>query len=159
MAKNQTTRRFWVLAYTLKFRDEEGDWPQVHRTAYATEAEAIAARAAMSRPEAYHINVVEMPASEQTAAPDAVMSAMDTETGPLPDAVVAAWETLATNEQTTKSVITIELGKEDDGRWIADIPSLPGCMAYGSTCEYAKAAVLALAARVLSDREYHNEPK
>ena len=65
----------------------------------------------------------------------------------------------AERSETTRSIITIELVLEADGRWIADIPDLPGCLVYGSTREYAKASVLALAARILSDMEYHNEPK
>jgi predicted RNase H-like HicB family nuclease len=40
--------------------------------------------------------------------------------------------------------ITIELEKEDDGRWIAEIPDLPGVMAYGSTRKQALLAVEAL---------------
>ena len=33
----------------------------------------------------------------------------------------------------------LELEQEDDGRWLADFPSLPGVMAYGSTPEEARA--------------------
>ena len=41
--------------------------------------------------------------------------------------------------------IAIVLGQEDDGRWWADIESMPGVMAYGSTREAAISAVRALA--------------
>ena len=47
---------------------------------------------------------------------------------------------------------TIELEREDDGRWIAEIPELPGVMAYGDTRIKAVAAVEALALRVLAER-------
>ena len=39
----------------------------------------------------------------------------------------------------------IEIDREDDGRWIADIPELPGVMCYGTTKEEAVSAVEALA--------------
>lgn len=46
----------------------------------------------------------------------------------------------------------IEFEREDDGRWIAEIPELPGVMAYGATRGEAEAAVEALALRVIADR-------
>ena len=46
----------------------------------------------------------------------------------------------------------IEIEREADGRWIAEIPSLPGVMAYGRSRKEAVAAVEALALRVLADR-------
>jgi len=46
----------------------------------------------------------------------------------------------------------IEFGREDDGRWIAEIHDLPGVMAYGATKDEAEAAVEALALRVIADR-------
>lgn len=46
----------------------------------------------------------------------------------------------------------IELDREEDGRWIAEIGSLPGVMAYGKTKEEAVAKAKALALRVLADR-------
>ena len=46
----------------------------------------------------------------------------------------------------------IELEREDDGRWIAEIPELPGVLAYGATEQAAIAAAEALALRVLADR-------
>ena len=53
--------------------------------------------------------------------------------------------------------LVIELDREDDGRWIAEIPSLPGVMAYGETRDGALRAVEALALRVLADRLEHGE--
>ena len=48
--------------------------------------------------------------------------------------------------------LEIELDREDDGRFIAEIASLPGVLAYGATEEEAKARVEALALRVLADQ-------
>jgi predicted RNase H-like HicB family nuclease len=45
----------------------------------------------------------------------------------------------------------IELDREQDGRWIAEIGSLPGVMAYGKSKQEAVAKVKALALRVLAD--------
>jgi predicted RNase H-like HicB family nuclease len=46
----------------------------------------------------------------------------------------------------------IELEQEEDGRWIAEIPSLPGVMTYGATQEEALTAAQTLARRVLAER-------
>jgi predicted RNase H-like HicB family nuclease len=46
----------------------------------------------------------------------------------------------------------IELDREEDGRWIAEIASLPGVMGYGKTKPEAAAKVKALALRVLADQ-------
>ena len=51
----------------------------------------------------------------------------------------------------------IELEREADGRWIAEVPALPGVMAYGKTRAEAVAAVKALALRALADRLEHGE--
>lgn len=53
-------------------------------------------------------------------------------------------------EGTVES-IPILVGREEDGRWWADIESMPGVMAYGATREEAIAAVRALALRVAAD--------
>lgn len=55
----------------------------------------------------------------------------------------------------------IEFDQEDDGRWLAEIPELPGVMAYGKTKKDAEVAVTALALRVIADRaeEAHKPPK
>lgn len=47
---------------------------------------------------------------------------------------------------------TIELEREDDGRWLAEIPELPGVMTYGRTHDDAVARVQALALRVIAER-------
>jgi predicted RNase H-like HicB family nuclease len=48
--------------------------------------------------------------------------------------------------------LTIEVDREDDGRWIAEVPDLPGVMAYGESRDQAIAHAEALALRVLADR-------
>jgi predicted RNase H-like HicB family nuclease len=53
--------------------------------------------------------------------------------------------------------LTIELDREEDGRWIAEIKELSGVMCYGRSREEAKANVQALAFRVLADRLEHGE--
>lgn len=47
--------------------------------------------------------------------------------------------------------IPITVGREDDGRWWADVESMPGVVAYGVTREQAITAVRALALRVAAD--------
>jgi predicted RNase H-like HicB family nuclease len=51
----------------------------------------------------------------------------------------------------------IEIEREDDGRWIAEIPDLPGVIAYGNSRNEAISKVEALALRVLADRLEHGE--
>jgi predicted RNase H-like HicB family nuclease len=46
----------------------------------------------------------------------------------------------------------IEYEREEDGRWIAEVPKLPGVMAYGATADEAMAKAEALALRVLTER-------
>jgi predicted RNase H-like HicB family nuclease len=48
--------------------------------------------------------------------------------------------------------ITIETELEDDGRWIAEVPELPGVMAYGATEDEARRDAEILALRVLAER-------
>lgn len=52
----------------------------------------------------------------------------------------------------------VEVEREDDGRWLAEIPSLPGVLAYGQTREEAISRVQALSLRVLADRLENGEP-
>ena len=51
----------------------------------------------------------------------------------------------------------IELELEEDGRWIAEVPDLPGVLAYGRSEAEARARVQALALRVVADRLEHGE--
>jgi len=52
---------------------------------------------------------------------------------------------------------TIEHEQEEDGRWLAEVPELPGVLAYGATAQEAMAKAQALALRVLAERLEHNE--
>jgi len=54
--------------------------------------------------------------------------------------------------------LTVEVDREEDGRFIAEVRDLPGVLAYGKTQEEAIARVQALALRVLADRIEHGEP-
>ncbi len=60
-------------------------------------------------------------------------------------------------ETITVESIPIVVGREEDGRWWADIESMPGVMAYGATRESAITAVRALALRVAADCIDHGE--
>jgi predicted RNase H-like HicB family nuclease len=51
----------------------------------------------------------------------------------------------------------VEIEKENDGRWIAEIDALPGVLSYGDTREEAIAKAKALALRVMADRLDHGE--
>lgn len=53
--------------------------------------------------------------------------------------------------------LTIELEREEDGRWIAEIPGLPGVLAYGNDRDQAVRAAQSLALRVIADRLEHGE--
>jgi len=49
------------------------------------------------------------------------------------------------------STFSIELDREEDGRWIAEVPKVPGAMAYGSTKQEAIRRAYAIALRTLAD--------
>ena len=51
----------------------------------------------------------------------------------------------------------IEIEREEDGRWIAEVPDIPGVMTYGTTREEAISKVEALALRAIADRLEHGE--
>jgi predicted RNase H-like HicB family nuclease len=55
-------------------------------------------------------------------------------------------------------MLRIESEREDDGRWLAELPALPGVMSYGKTEAEATAKVKALALRVIADRLDNGEP-
>lgn len=52
---------------------------------------------------------------------------------------------------------TIEYEKEADGRWLAEVPELPGVLAYGASSDEAMCKAEALALRVLAERLDSNE--
>ena len=53
--------------------------------------------------------------------------------------------------------LRVEIEREDDGRWIAEVPELPGVLAYGGSADEARAKAQALALRVVADRLEHGE--
>ena len=54
--------------------------------------------------------------------------------------------------------LSVEVEQEEDGRWLAEVPELPGVLAYGQTRQEAIDRVQALSLRVLADRLDHGEP-
>jgi predicted RNase H-like HicB family nuclease len=50
------------------------------------------------------------------------------------------------------SSLEVDFDREDDGRWIAEVPTLPGVLAYGKTRREALENVYAVALRTLADR-------
>lgn len=54
-------------------------------------------------------------------------------------------------------ILSIELERENDGRWLAEVPDLPGVLCYGADRDEAVARVQALALRVIADRLEHRE--
>lgn len=46
----------------------------------------------------------------------------------------------------------IEYEQEEDGRWLAEVPEIPGVLAYGLTANEAMAKAEILALRVIADR-------
>lgn len=54
--------------------------------------------------------------------------------------------------------LTIEVEQEEDGRWLAEVPDLPGVLSYGQTRQEAIERAQVLSLRVLADRLDHGEP-
>ena len=54
---------------------------------------------------------------------------------------------------------SIECEREEDGRWLAEVPQLPGVLAYGTTSDEALAKAEVLALRVLAEQLEHGEVK
>ena len=55
-------------------------------------------------------------------------------------------------------MLKIETEREVDGRWIAEVPALPGVLAHGDSDASARSKVQALALRVIADRLENGEP-
>ncbi|HLE28744.1 MAG TPA: type II toxin-antitoxin system HicB family antitoxin [Anaerolineales bacterium] len=53
--------------------------------------------------------------------------------------------------------LTLETEQEEDGRWITEIPELPGVLAYGQTEQEAMARAEALGLRVIAERLENGE--
>ena len=55
-------------------------------------------------------------------------------------------------------LLSVEVEQEEDGRWLGEVPELPGVLAYGRTRAEAVVGAQALALRVIADRIEHGEP-
>ncbi len=53
--------------------------------------------------------------------------------------------------------LEVKFYRKEGGRWLADIPALPGVTVYGRTKKQAMAAVEALALRLIADRLENGE--
>lgn len=54
-------------------------------------------------------------------------------------------------------MLLIETDREEDGRWLAEVPALPGVMTYGATDVEARSKATVLALRVIAERVEHGE--
>ena len=55
------------------------------------------------------------------------------------------------------SDFTLEVEREEDGRWISEVADLPGVLTYGTSRDEAVVKAKALTFRVLADRLEHGE--
>jgi predicted RNase H-like HicB family nuclease len=55
--------------------------------------------------------------------------------------------------------LTLECEREEDGRWLAEVPELPGVLVYGDTAEQAMAKAEVLALRVLAEQIEQGEAR
>lgn len=55
-------------------------------------------------------------------------------------------------KKVKKASFEVEFEREEDGRWIAEVPKLPGVLAYGQTKQAAMQKVYAIALRTLALR-------
>jgi len=56
------------------------------------------------------------------------------------------------SDHVKQQVFQVVFDREEDGRWIAEVPGLPGVMVYGDSKQEALLRVQALAYRVIADR-------
>ena len=54
-------------------------------------------------------------------------------------------------------IFNIECERKEDGHWIAEVPELPGALAYGATANQAMARAEAIALRALAEQLEHGE--
>ena len=54
---------------------------------------------------------------------------------------------------------SIECEEETDGRWLAEVPQLPGVLCYGQTAEEAMSKAEVLALRTMAERLEQNESR
>jgi len=53
----------------------------------------------------------------------------------------------------------IDCEREEDGRWLAEVPQLPGVLAYAATAEAAMGKAEVLALRVIAEQLEHGEAR
>jgi predicted RNase H-like HicB family nuclease len=75
---------------------------------------------------------------------------LETETRPREHAFKPCFS--GANAENYRMNLAVKTEQETDGRWIAEIPQIPGVLAYGATRDEAISRVKALALRVLADR-------
>jgi predicted RNase H-like HicB family nuclease len=71
-------------------------------------------------------------------------------------AIVVCWSSGGREPLTT---FKIEIEREDDGRWLAEVVELPGILAYGDTEQAVVSKVQALALSVIAERLEHGETR
>jgi predicted RNase H-like HicB family nuclease len=54
--------------------------------------------------------------------------------------------------------VTLNSERQEDGWWIADVPALPGVLAYGDDEAQSRARPVSLGSRVIADRIEKGEP-
>ena len=54
-------------------------------------------------------------------------------------------------------MLLIETEREDDGRWLAEVPALPGVLSYGASDTEARSKATALALHVIAERVENGE--
>ena len=52
---------------------------------------------------------------------------------------------------------SLQVEQEEDGRWLAEVPELPGVLAYGVSSDEATVRAETLALRVIADRMERGE--
>lgn len=55
-------------------------------------------------------------------------------------------------------LLSVDVEQEEDGRWLSEIPELPGVLTYGESRAEAVTRAQALVLRVIADRMEHGEP-
>ena len=75
-----------------------------------------------------------------------------------------SWVTTGTGRTMSRNTggqsdmnLSVESEQEEDGRWLAQVPQLPGVLAYGLSCEQALSRAQVLALRELAARLEHGE--
>jgi predicted RNase H-like HicB family nuclease len=71
--------------------------------------------------------------------------------------MMMTFESRAAAEYARPMNYSVELEQEVDGRWIAEVPELPGVLVYGATANEAAVKAEMLALRVIADRLEHGE--